>query len=75
MRRLVLATFFGTFCGIWLMQAGISWTGSAIASALHSMTPLFTLLIAVFILREKPTRGVLAGSLLAVVGVTLLLTL
>lgn len=75
LRRLMLATFFGTFCGIWLMQAGISWTGSAIASALHSMTPIFTLLIAAFILREKPTRGVLAGSLLAVAGVTLLLTL
>lgn len=74
-RRLALATFFGTFCGIWLMQAGISWTESAVASALHSTTPLFTLAIAVLFLREKPTLGVLLGSLLAVAGVTLLLVL
>ena len=75
LRRLAVATFFGTFCGIWLMQVGISWTGSAIASALHSMTPIFTLAIAVFVLRERPTKGVLAGSVLAVTGVTLLLVL
>jgi len=72
-RRLVVATTFGTFAGIWLMQAGISWTDSAVASALHSTTPLFTLPIAVFVLRERVTPGAVIGSCLAVGGVAILL--
>lgn len=72
LRRLLVASFFGTFCGIWLMQAGISWTDSAVASALHSTTPLFTLPIAIFVLRERVTGGAIAGSCLAVAGVVLL---
>jgi drug/metabolite transporter (DMT)-like permease len=71
-RRLALATFVGTFCGIWFMQAGISWTDSAVASALHSTTPLFTLPIAVFVLKERVTMGAVVGSCLAVGGVILL---
>lgn len=72
-RRLLVATFFGTFCGIWLMQAGISWTDSAVASALHSTTPLFTLPIAIFILKERVTPGAILGSCLAVAGVIILI--
>ncbi|MHC4938916.1 MAG: DMT family transporter [Planctomycetota bacterium] len=72
-RRLFVAAFFGTFCGIWLMQAGISWTDSAVASALHSTTPLFTLPIAIFILKERVTPGAILGSCLAVAGVTILI--
>ena len=72
-RRLLLATFFATFCGVWLMQAGISWTDSAVASALHSTTPLFTLPIALFILKERATVGAIAGSCLAVAGVLTLI--
>ena len=72
-RRLLVAAFFGTFCGIWLMQAGISWTDSAVASALHSTTPLFTLPIAIFVLRERVTLGAVIGSCLAVAGVVILI--
>jgi len=72
-RRLALAAFVGTFLGIWCMQAGIAWTDSAVASALHSTTPLFTLPIAVFVLKERVTPGAIVGSCLAVAGVMLLL--
>jgi len=72
-RRLVVATFFGTFCGVWFMQAGISWTDSAVASALHSTTPLFTLPIAIFVLKERVTPGAVVGSCLAVAGVAILI--
>ncbi|MEM8885456.1 MAG: DMT family transporter [Planctomycetota bacterium] len=75
MRRLMLATFFGTFCGIGFMQAGIAWTDSAIASALHSTTPLFTLPIAVFILKERVTMLAALGSCLAVAGIAILILL
>jgi len=72
-RRLLLATLIGTFGGIWLMQIGIAYTDSAVASALHSTTPLFTLPIAYFISKERLGPRVAAASCLAVAGVIVLL--
>jgi len=71
--RLLLASLVGTFGGIWLMQIGIAYTDSAVASALHSTTPLFTLPIAYFISRERIGPRVAAASCLAVAGVVVLL--
>lgn len=73
LRRLVPAALLGTFLGLWLMQVGIRLTEAAVASALHSTTPLFTLPIAVFFLRERAGALSWAGSVLAVAGVILLL--
>ena len=70
--RLVPAALIGTFTGIWLMQVGIERTESAVANALHSTTPLFTLVIAVFVLRERIGALPVLGSLVAVAGVLLL---
>lgn len=72
-RRLLLATLVGTFGGVWLMQIGIANTDSAVASALHSTTPLFTLPIAYFIAKERIGPRVAAASCLAVAGVIVLL--
>lgn len=72
-RRLLLASLIGTFGGIWLMQIGIAYTDSAVASALHSTTPLFTLPIAFFIAKERIGAPVAAASCLAVAGVMVLL--
>lgn len=72
LRRLVPAAMIGTFTGIWLMQIGIEHTRSAVASALHSTTPLFTLPIAVLLLGERMGLPAALGSLLAVGGVALL---
>ncbi len=71
--RLVPAAFVGTFLGLGLMQLGIARTESAVASALHSTTPLFTLPIAILVLRERVGGGAIAGSLLAVAGIVTLL--
>ena len=73
LRRLVPAAFIGTFLGLWLMAVGIKHTESAVANALHSTTPLFTLPIALFVLREKVGKLAIAGSFVAVAGVFLLL--
>jgi len=73
LRRLAPAAFFGTFAGLLLMQLGIARTDSAIASALHSTTPLFTLPITVFALRLRVGPLAIAGSFVAVAGVALLL--
>ena len=73
LRRLVPAAFIGTFLGLWLMAVGIKHTESAVANALHSTTPLFTLPIALLVLRERVGRLAIAGSFVAVAGVFLLL--
>ena len=71
--RMVRATFFATFLGLGLMQLGIAETDSAVANALHSTTPLFTLPIGLFVLRERIGALAIVGSLVAVGGVCLLL--
>jgi drug/metabolite transporter (DMT)-like permease len=71
--RMVPAVFFGTFLGLWLMQVGIKYTQTAVANALHSTTPLFTLPIALFLLRERLGVFGVVGSLVGVGGVALLL--
>ena len=73
LRRLVPAAFIGTFLGLWLMAVGIKHTESAVANALHSTTPLFTLPIALLVLRERVGKLAIAGSFVAVAGVFLLL--
>jgi len=73
LRRLVPGAFIGTFGGLWLMLLGIKHTESAVASALHSMTPLFTLPIALFWLRDRLGPMAVIGSFVAVAGVTVLL--
>ena len=67
------AAAIGTFLGLLLMQVGIQRAESAVASALHSTTPLFTLPISVFLLKERTGPAVWAGSLLGVGGVLALL--
>jgi drug/metabolite transporter (DMT)-like permease len=73
LRRLIPAGIVGTFLGLWLMTTGIKYTHSAIASALHSTTPLFTLPIALFWHRESVGLLAVSGSFVAVGGVFLLL--
>jgi len=70
--RLLPAAFFATFLGLLLMQLGIQRTHSAVANALHSTTPLFTLPITVFFLRVRVPPAAVIGSFLAVGGVALL---
>lgn len=71
--RMVPAVFCGTFLGLWLMQIGIKYAKTAVANALHSTTPLFTLPIALFLLRERLGPLGVLGSLIGVGGVALLL--
>jgi len=73
LKRLIPASLIGSFAGLWLMQLGIKEAPAAVANALHSTTPLFTLPIAVFYLKERLGRAAVLGSLAAVAGVALLL--
>ncbi len=70
---LLLATFLGTFLGIWFQVAGLRYTASAgVASTLSSTSPLFVLPLAFFVLHESLSLRAILGALLAVVGVALL---
>lgn len=68
----IAATFFGTFLGIWLMNAGLRYTYTGIASTLASTSPIFVLPLAYFFDGEKLTLRSVAGAFIAVSGVAVL---
>ncbi|QDG54001.1 DMT family transporter [Persicimonas caeni] len=69
---LFAATFLGTFLGIWLMNAGLRYTYTGIASTLSSTSPIFILPLAYFIEKEKLSARSILGACVAVVGVAVL---
>jgi drug/metabolite transporter (DMT)-like permease len=69
---LFAATFLGTFLGIWLMNAGLRYTYTGIASTLSSTSPIFILPLAYFIEKEKLSARSIVGACVAVVGVAVL---
>ena len=71
---LVIASFVGTFLGIWFAQAALVFTTATAATILKATTPIFVLPLAIVFLREHVSRRALLGACLAVAGVSLLLT-
>lgn len=69
---IIVATFLGTFLGIWLMNAGLRYTDASIASTLSSTSPIFVLPLAYFIDREKLSWRSVLGAFIAVIGVAIL---
>ncbi|CAN0547274.1 unnamed protein product [Laminaria digitata] len=70
---LFIATFLGTYLGIWLLVTGLQFTSAGVAATLSSMSPVFILPIAVIFLGEEVSRRATLGALIAVAGVALLL--
>ena len=68
----VVATFLGTFMGIWLMNAGLRYTYTGIASTLASTSPIFILPLAYFIEGEELSLRSIVGAVIAVAGVAVL---
>lgn len=74
LRKLLIASFFGTALGLLLMQAGLSYSRSGgVASALISLSPIFSLPLAHWTGSEKITLRSALGALIALVGVVWLL--
>jgi len=74
-RELVLlaaSTFLGTYLGIWLMNAGLKYAHTAVATTLNSTSPIFILPLAYFVLKEKITLRAALGALIATFGVAIL---
>ena len=68
---IALATFLGTYLGIWLQQTALKFTAAGIAQALSSTSPLFVLPIAASLGDRVSLRAVL-GAIIAIAGVVLL---
>ncbi|WP_413164114.1 DMT family transporter [Capilliphycus salinus ALCB114379] len=66
-----LATFLGTYLGIWLQQTALKFTAAGIAQALSSTSPLFVLPIAASLGDRVSLRAIL-GAIVAIAGVVLL---
>ena len=66
-----LASFGGTYLGIWLQQISFKYTSIGIAQTLLATSPLFSLLIALA-RKEKVTFRSFLGITLAIVGVSFL---
>ena len=71
-RIFAVATFFGTFAGLYLQMVAFTYSKAAIVQTLFATSILFSLALA-FILGEKVSRKTTVWSMLALVGVTLLL--
>lgn len=69
---LILATFLGTYLGIWLMNSGLKYAQTAVATTLNSTSPIFILPLAYFILKEKISWRSFGGAVVAVLGVAVL---
>ena len=68
---LVLATFTGTYLGIWLQQVSLKFTEAGIAQTLFSTSPIFVLPM-VLLLGERISYRAALGAFVALAGVGLL---
>ena len=68
---LVLATFTGTYLGIWFQQVSLKYTNAGIAQTLFSTSPIFVLPMVVLLGEKISIRAVL-GAFVALAGVGLL---
>ncbi len=72
--RVAVAAFFGTVLGLSLMQAGLSYSRSGgVASALISLSPIFSLPLARWAGTERVTGRAVVGAAVATAGVVWLL--
>lgn len=71
--KLLIASFIGTYMGIWLSHISVDAISLAVATTQMSMTPVFMVLIVALVLRQRMAVLAFGGVLLAVVGVALLM--
>ncbi len=70
--KLLLATFLGTYLGIWLSMAGLRYAPAAVAATLGSLSPVFVLPFVWAFDGERPSARAAGGACLAVGGVAVL---
>ncbi|MFT4703701.1 MAG: drug/metabolite transporter (DMT)-like permease [Bradymonadia bacterium] len=70
---MMVATFLGTFMGIWLMNYGFLNAQVGVAATLNSTSPIWVLPLAAIFLHERISARTALGAVIAVAGVALLL--
>lgn len=68
----LVATFLGTYLGIWLSMAGIRYTYTGVALTLASTSPVWILPLTHFFEDETVTARATLGAIFAVLGIALL---
>ena len=71
-RQLWIIALLGTFAYQLLFMLGMTLTGAADASLIITVNPLFTALLAQFVLRERLSPRIVAGLALGLSGVTVI---
>ncbi|HEX2969756.1 MAG TPA: DMT family transporter [Bacteroidales bacterium] len=71
MKSLTVGAFFGPFLGVSFSLLSVKYTKTGIASTIMALTPVFILLPATTLYKEKVTASELAGAIISVAGVAL----
>ncbi len=74
MRRMVPAAFLGTYLALLLMMVGVALAPATIAAVLLATSPIFSLVIEAVADRKRPTALAVIGTIVAVVGVAILVS-
>lgn len=71
MKVLTLGAFFGPFLGVSFSLLSVKFTKTGIASTIMALVPVFILIPAIFLYKQKVTLPEVIGSLISVCGVAL----
>jgi drug/metabolite transporter (DMT)-like permease len=71
MKSLSLGAFFGPFLGVSFSLLSVKFTKTGIASTIMALTPVFIILPAILLYKQKVTFPEAAGSVISVCGVAL----
>lgn len=71
MTSLTVGSFFGPFLGVSFSLVAVKFTEAGIASTIMALVPVFIILPAVFIYKQKVTLPEIIGSVLSVCGVAI----
>jgi len=66
-----LGAFFGPFLGVSFSLIAVKYTEAGIASTIMALVPVFIIIPAVFLFREKVTLAEMLGAIVSVAGVAL----
>ncbi len=71
-RPAFLIAFFAVVLGNLFQNYGLQWTTAGMASVLQEMAPLFTIILAMWFLKERVNRYIVGGALIAFAGTVML---
>jgi drug/metabolite transporter (DMT)-like permease len=71
MKSMTLGAFFGPFLGVSFSLLSVKYTKAGIASTIMALTPVFILLPATLLYRQKIALSEVAGAIISVAGVAL----